>query len=72
MDRTGDTLQITAQAQDADGDAIEGLTYKWMSSDASVATVDQSGLVVALRMGTTVVSVSLGRTDSTGIHYRCR
>ena len=56
----GETLQITARALDADGKDLVAATFEWMSSDLSVATIGQSGLLTAVRVGTATVSVSSG------------
>jgi len=47
----GETLQLTASASDANGNAIAGKTFAWSSSDESIATVTDSGLVTALANG---------------------
>ncbi len=47
----GETIQLTASAQDASGNAISGKTFTWSSSDANVATVSASGLVTAVANG---------------------
>jgi uncharacterized protein YjdB len=43
----GETVQLTASAQDASGNAISGKTFTWSSSDESVIEVSSSGLVIA-------------------------
>ncbi len=56
----GEKLQITARAQDADGNDLVTATFEWMSSDLSVATIGPSGLLTAVRVGTATVTVSSG------------
>lgn len=56
----GDTLRITAMAFDADGIPVDDVVFLWTSSDESVATVDQSGLVAALDTGMARVTASAG------------
>ncbi len=54
----GDTVQLTATARDASGNAISDKTFAWWSSDENVATVSVSGLVTAVANGTTTVAAS--------------
>ncbi|MCD8009274.1 MAG: leucine-rich repeat protein, partial [Lachnospiraceae bacterium] len=51
----GDTAQITAAAQG---------TLSYESSDTSVATVDETGLVTGLSAGTAAITVTAAATDS--------
>jgi hypothetical protein len=41
----GETVQLTAQVVDENGDTVVGARVTWESSDASVASVSSSGLV---------------------------
>ena len=43
--RVGDTVQLTATAQDADGNVLEGTEFTWTSGIETVATVSPNGLV---------------------------
>ena len=54
----GDTLRLVAAATDANGHAVEEATFDWSSSDASVVGVDESGLVTAVAVGTSVVTAT--------------
>ncbi len=48
----GDTLRLTAEATDGNGNAVTaGTEFAWTSSDTLVATVDGSGLATALAEG---------------------
>ncbi|MFL5493488.1 MAG: PQQ-dependent sugar dehydrogenase [Gemmatimonadales bacterium] len=47
----GETVQLTATAQDAGGTVVEGRTFEWTSADAAVASVSSTGLVTALSEG---------------------
>ncbi|AKU92059.1 Ig-like domain-containing protein [Vulgatibacter incomptus] len=47
----GKTLQLTATAKNAAGQAIKSAQPNWVSSDRKVATVDPTGLVKALAAG---------------------
>lgn len=56
----GDTVRLDARATDANGAPIAGAAINWATSDASVATVDATGLVRALATGTTSVTATSG------------
>lgn len=53
--KRGQTKQFTATALDANGAALSGRTFTWTSSDPTVATVDQTGLVTGITEGRNVV-----------------
>ncbi|MDH5759042.1 MAG: Ig-like domain-containing protein [Gemmatimonadota bacterium] len=59
LDAIGDTVQLVARAYDQQGNLVGGETFGWTSTSASVATVSQTGFVVAARNGTAVVMASL-------------
>lgn len=52
----GDTLRLSAEAFDANGYPVAGSQLTWSSSDASVATVDASGLVRGVSEGQTTIT----------------
>lgn len=57
----GDRLQLTATVVDADGRAIEGHPVTFRSSDLSVLTVSQSGLLTSVGpLGSSIVTVEAG------------
>ncbi|WP_428275267.1 Ig-like domain-containing protein [Candidatus Palauibacter sp.] len=56
----GDTVRLDARATDANGAPIAGAAINWATSDASVATVDPTGLVRALATGTISVTATSG------------
>jgi len=56
----GDTVQLSAEARDAQGARIPGVRITWESSDASVATVDTTGLVMAVGPGEAVITAMVG------------
>ena len=58
--RTGGALQFTDTTKDATGKVLTGRTAAWSSSDTTIATVDQAGLVLAKKQGSATVSVSSG------------
>jgi len=62
------TLQLTAVAQDAQGNTIPNQKIYWFSSDLSVATVSTNGLVTGKRTGTVTITAQTtligGKTGS--------
>lgn len=60
------TTQLTATVVPADADITK---VKWTSSDETVATVDENGLVTAVSEGTAVITVSA--TDFSGVLADC-
>ena len=55
----GDTVRLTAVAEDANGHSIEGVEFTWSSrDDGTVAIVDRSGLVTAVGNGVATVEAS--------------
>ena len=55
-----DTLRLTAQVHDQNGEPMTGLSVTWASGDPAVATVDASGLVRSAGNGAVVVTASSG------------
>ena len=58
--RQGDTVQLTAVARDQFGDVVPGTTATWSTSDARIATVSASGLLLALTPGSVVTTATAG------------
>jgi uncharacterized protein YjdB len=59
----GSTLQLVATARDAQGTVLSGRVMTWSTSDATVATVDASGLVTGKANGSATITVAAeGRT----------
>jgi PGF-pre-PGF domain-containing protein len=56
----GETQQFVAIAYDADKTAILDVAFTWTSSDATVGTVNASGVFTAHKIGTTTVRASYG------------
>ena len=56
----GQSLQLDAQVYDDNDAAIPGAAVMWSSSRPEVATVDASGLVIAVSNGTTRVTATSG------------
>ncbi len=64
----GATIQLTASAYDASGQAMAGKTFTWTSSNDSVAKVDASGLVTAMAGGSaTVTATAAGKSGSASV-----
>lgn len=60
LTRIGEERQLAAVAADANGHPIvRELDYDWTSSDPSVATVDEAGVVTAVGIGQGTISATL-------------
>ncbi|MGI8819031.1 MAG: PQQ-dependent sugar dehydrogenase [Gemmatimonadales bacterium] len=55
---SGQTLQLTATARNANGAVVEGRTSEWTTVDAAVASVSSSGLVTGLKPGPVEIRAS--------------
>ncbi len=54
----GGTVQLTATPKDASGSPLSGRVVTWASSDAAVATVNESGLVTAVELGSATITAT--------------
>ena len=54
----GDTVRLTAEASDANGNAVEGAEFTWASGDTAVVTVDASGLATSVGAGQAEVTAT--------------
>lgn len=61
------TLQLSAQVQDAQHNALSSLVLNWASLDGSIATVSSTGLVKAVANGTARVRVTYGSLADTAV-----
>ena len=61
----GDTLRLSAEATDANGNAVTGIEFSWTSSAAAVARVDNSGLVTAVAAGSATITAATGDASGT-------
>ena len=61
----GDTLRLAAEAYDANEQRVAGAAFAWSSSDASVATVDGSGLVTGVGEGMARIAAAVGDIRAT-------
>ena len=63
-----DTLRLTAEGVDANGDLVSGIGVTWTSENDRVAAVDMTGLVTAVRTGSVVIyAVSENLVDSAAV-----
>jgi hypothetical protein len=61
----GGTMQLAATPQDANGSPLTGRTVTWGSDNASAATVNGSGLVTGVAVGTaTITATSEGKSGT--------
>ena len=60
----GETAQLAAEVQDANGNAVAGATVEWSSSDGAVATVDATGLVTATGNGEATITAASGELSA--------
>lgn len=68
MFSVGDTLRLTAEAVDANGNAVPSIPVTWASENSGIATVDMSGLVTSVRTGSTNIYAEAGAlADSASI-----
>ena len=66
--QTGSTVPLAATPKDSAGNALTGRTVSWASSNLTVATVNSSGLVSGVALGTaTITATSGGKSGSSAI-----
>ena len=56
----GETVQLSAEVRDQNGNVVAGAALMWSSSDASVATVDAAGRMTAAANGTATITATAG------------
>ena len=61
------TMQAVAVAKDASGKVVTGVTFSWVSTNTSAATVSASGLITAGLVGTTEIQAFAGGVSSNGL-----
>jgi uncharacterized protein YjdB len=62
---TGQTQQLLATLKDSNGDVLSGLTITWSSSNPSVATVSDTGLVTGIAPGSATITAKVdGKTGT--------
>lgn len=60
----GNTLQLTASAQNINGDDINSTNYTWSSDNSSVATVSASGVVTGVANGVVNITATVDGVNS--------
>src|SRR5207244_1126771 len=65
----GATVQLTATPKDATGNPLTGRTVTWLSGDATIASVEASGLVTGKALGgpVTITATSEGKSGSAAV-----
>jgi len=58
------TLKLNAKAYDLDSNELENITFTWSSSDKSVAYINSTGTITALKTGTTKIIATAGDKTS--------
>jgi hypothetical protein len=56
----GQQLQLTATARDGDGNIVTGQTFSWTTTNSGVATVSNTGLVLAQTVGAATINATAG------------
>ena len=54
----GGTQQFSATAKDSSGNTMSGVTFTWVSSATSIATVSSTGVATGVKAGTTQITAS--------------
>jgi hypothetical protein len=61
----GQTVQLTATPRDANGNALTSRTVAWSTSNASIATVSNTGLVAGVSSGSATITATVdGKTGT--------
>jgi alpha-tubulin suppressor-like RCC1 family protein len=61
--------QLTAVTKDANGNVVTGASLTWISSNPSVATVDENGVVTAISDGTaSITATTNGKTGTATVN----
>ena len=61
----GATARFTAEVRDQNGQMMAGAAVAWASSDASIATVDASGVATAAGNGSATITATAGSVSGT-------
>ena len=66
LDALGDTLRLTARAEDRNGNHVAGTTFNWSSSNASAVAINANGLVTAVDNGTATITATAAADEASG------
>jgi uncharacterized protein YjdB len=67
----GETAQLSATVTDSAGHVLSGRAVAWTTSDGGVATVDSTGRVAGVAVGTaTITANSEGKTGTAAVDVR--
>ncbi|QDG52671.1 tandem-95 repeat protein [Persicimonas caeni] len=61
----GSTVELTAQAFDAEDNELTGRQITWTSDDESIATIDSGGIVTGVAEGTVTITAEIGGETAT-------
>jgi hypothetical protein len=59
----GETITLTAEAQDPEGRALRGIAVQWASDEPGIASVDGNGQVLGGGSGTTTIRARVGSLE---------
>ncbi len=62
----GGSVQLTGARKSRSGATLPGDAITWASTNADVATVDENGLVTAVRPGQAIITATMGAVSATG------
>jgi hypothetical protein len=63
--QVGSTMTATARLLNSKGDTVPSKTPKWATSNASVATVDQNGVIIGVAAGSATITASADNAKGT-------
>ena len=63
----GETARFTAEVRDQNGQVMAEAAVAWASSDASIATVDASGVATAAANGSATITATAGSVSGTAV-----
>jgi uncharacterized protein YjdB len=63
----GGTTQFTAETRDAANNVLTGRAITWSSSDETIATVDNTGLVTGVALGTATITATSETQNGTAL-----
>src|SRR5918993_5136712 len=65
----GETVQLTATPRDANGNALTSRTVAWSTSNTSIATVSNAGLVAGVSSGSVTITATVdGKTGTRALN----